>query len=338
MTAITVLGALAVRDMTTARRWYEQLLAKPPDDVPMKEAAEWMITGSGSIQLVVAPDRAGRGLLTIGVDDIEGQLAAIERAGIAIDRKSLDSNAFRTVTIHDPDGNAITFAQDVRNRQQGEGLHMPHESAEYRTARDALLREEIELRRHLERVAAQRRALPPGGKAIDYEFVGEDGPVRLSQMFAAGKDSLITYAWMFGPERDTSCSSCAGFLDGLDGAAPHVMFRANLAVIARGPIERLVSFKRARGWRHLRVYSSGENGFHRDYGGRTAEGNDNPMINVFHRDGDGIRHTWGSELFYAQSDSGQHPRHNGTLDLLWNVLDLTPEGRGGDWGPKLEYP
>lgn len=215
---------------------------------------------------------------------------------------------------------------------------MPNESAEYRAARDALLREEIELRRQLERVAAQRRALPPGGEAEDYEFVGERGPVRLSQMFAPGKDSLITYAWMFGPERETSCSSCAGFLDCLDGAAPHVMDRANLAVIARAPIERLLAFKRARGWRHLPIYSSGGNTFHRDYWARTEEGDDNPLVNVFHRDADGIRHTYGSEMFYAPSEPGQHPRHNGTLDLLWNLLDLTPEGRGTDEHfPKLTY-
>jgi predicted dithiol-disulfide oxidoreductase (DUF899 family) len=216
-------------------------------------------------------------------------------------------------------------------------LHMPNESAEYRAARDALLKEEIELRRHMERVAAQRRSLPPGGKAQDYDFVGADGPVRLSQMFEAGKDTLITYAWMFGPERETSCSSCAAFLDGLDGAAPHIRHKANLAVIARGPIERLLAFARKRGWRHLPIYSSGGNTFHRDYFARTDEGDDNPMINVFHRDAEGIRHTYGSEMFYAPTDPGQHPRHNGPLDLLWNALDLTPEGRGGDGFPKLTY-
>lgn len=216
-------------------------------------------------------------------------------------------------------------------------IHMPGESPEYRAARDELLREELELRRHLERVAAQRRALPPGGIAQDYTFVGERGPVTLSEMFAPGKDTLVTYAWMFGPQRETSCSSCAGFLDSLDGAAPHVMFRANLAVIARGPIERLLAFKRERGWRHLPIYSSGGTSFHRDYFAQTETGDDNPMINVFHRDADAIRHTWGSEMFYADAEPGQHPRHNGTLDLLWNTLDLTPEGRGGDWGPKLSY-
>jgi predicted dithiol-disulfide oxidoreductase (DUF899 family) len=216
-------------------------------------------------------------------------------------------------------------------------LHMPNESAEYRVARDALLKEEIELRRHMERVAAQRRSLPPGGKAQDYEFIGADGPVRLSRMFEEGKDTLITYAWMFGPERETSCDSCAAFLDGFDGAAPHIRYKANLAVIARGPIERLLAFARKRGWRHLPIYSSGGNTFHRDYHAHTEEGDDNPMINVFHREADVIRHTCGSEMFYAPRDPGQHPRHNGTLDLLWNTLDLTPEGRGGDGFPKLTY-
>src|SRR4029450_6135713 len=64
------------------------------------------------------------------------------------------------------------------------GMRFPNESAEYRRAREALLAEEIELRRHIERVAAQRRALPPGGEVkTNYAFEGENGKASFSDLF-----------------------------------------------------------------------------------------------------------------------------------------------------------
>ena len=76
----------------------------------------------------------------------------------------------------------------------------PGEDARYREARNALLAEEIELRRHIERVAALRRALPTGGKVPqEYRFDGEHGPATLSEMFGA-HDTLIVYNWMYGPK------------------------------------------------------------------------------------------------------------------------------------------
>lgn len=92
------------------------------------------------------------------------------------------------------------------------GVRFPNESGDYRRARNALLAEEIELRRHIERVAAQRRALPPGGTVpADYCFDGEDGPVSFSELFA-GKDTLIVYSYMFGPERQEPCPMCTSML------------------------------------------------------------------------------------------------------------------------------
>jgi predicted dithiol-disulfide oxidoreductase (DUF899 family) len=61
------------------------------------------------------------------------------------------------------------------------------------------------------------------------------------------------------------------------------------------------------------------------------------MLNVFHRDADTIRHFWGSEIFYAPFDPGQGPCHVGTIEPLWNLFDLTPEGRGTDWDEQLSY-
>jgi predicted dithiol-disulfide oxidoreductase (DUF899 family) len=235
------------------------------------------------------------------------------------------------------------------------------ESAEYRAARDRLLRREIELRRAMEAVAAARRELPPGGPVPeDYVFqgVGSGGAptdVKLSELFAPGKDSLVIYSFMFprdpgddrpGPKSGRTallplaegpCPSCTAFLDQLDGAAEHVGQHLNLAVVAKAPLERVLTFAEERGWRRLRLLSSAGNSYKRDYLGETAEGDQRPMLNVFHRDGDVIRHFWGSELFYAPTDPGQDPRHVGTLEPVWNLFDLTPEGRPSDWDEQLSY-
>jgi predicted dithiol-disulfide oxidoreductase (DUF899 family) len=108
-------------------------------------------------------------------------------------------------------------------------------------------------------------------------------------------------------------------------------------VVAKAPSARLLTFAEERGWRQLRLLSSAENAYNRDYLGETAEGSQRPMLNVFHRDGQTIRHFWGSELFYAPTDAGQDPRHVGTLEPVWNLFDLTPEGRGTDWDEQLRY-
>src|SRR5439155_11155771 len=103
------------------------------------------------------------------------------------------------------------------------------------------------------------------------------------------------------------------------------------------PPERLLTFGRERGWRHLRVLSSAGNSYNRDYHAETAAGHQRPMLNVFHCDGGAIRHFWGSELFYAPADAGEDPRHVGTLEPVWNLFDLTPEGRPADWDEQLRY-
>lgn len=213
----------------------------------------------------------------------------------------------------------------------------PNESAEYRRARMALLAEEIELRRHIERVAAQRRALPAGGEVPqDYEFIGEAGPIHLSQMFG-DKDTLIAYNWMYGPQRKRPCPMCTSMLSAYDGEMPDVLQRVAFAVIARSPIERLTAFKAERGWRHLKLYSSGENRFNVDYAFEDPKGEDNAAFNVFTRRGGTIRHFWASEMGPETIDPGQDPRGAPDPMPLWTLLDMTPEGRGVDWYPKLAY-
>lgn len=215
----------------------------------------------------------------------------------------------------------------------------PNESPEYRKARTELLEEEIELRRHIERVAAQRRRMPPGGPVPeDYMFQGEQGPVRLSQMFD-GKPSLITYNWMFGPRRARPCPMCTSLLSAYDGEMPDILQRVGFAVIARSPIERLIAFKQERGWRNLRVYSSAANTFNRDYAFEDPAGDaDNPAMNVFTRRGDTIHHFWAEEMGPETADPGQDPRGAPDPMPIWTLLDMTPEGRDPHWYPSLDYP
>jgi predicted dithiol-disulfide oxidoreductase (DUF899 family) len=240
-------------------------------------------------------------------------------------------------------------------------ITLPGESPEYRAARNRLLEREIELRREMEAVAAARRVLPPGGRVkLDYVFqgLGADGAptdVRLFELFEAGKDSLVIYSFMFprdpsdqtpGPRDGQTarlplaagpCPSCTALLDQLDGAVEHASQHINIAVVAKAPLPRVVAFARERGWRRLRLLSSAGNSYNADYFAETPDGVQRPMLTVFHRDGDVIRHFWSSELLYAPSDPGEEPRHVGTLEPLWNLFDLTPEGRPGDWVEQFSY-
>jgi predicted dithiol-disulfide oxidoreductase (DUF899 family) len=242
------------------------------------------------------------------------------------------------------------------------GIALPGESREYRAARDRLLEREIELRRAMEAVAALRRDLPPGGRVkLDYVFQGQgpDGTpddVRLSELFEPGKNSLAIYSFMFPrdpgdhtpgpgdgetallPLAEGPCPSCTALLDQLDGAAEHTAQHLNLVVVAKAPLPRVLTFARERGWRRLRLLSSAGNTYNADYWAETSAGAQMPMLTVFHRDGDAIRHFWSSELLYAPADPGEEPRHVGTLEPLWNLLDLTPEGRPADWHEQFSYP
>ncbi|MBO9515173.1 MAG: DUF899 domain-containing protein [Variovorax sp.] len=215
----------------------------------------------------------------------------------------------------------------------------PGESQAYREARLALLAEEIELRRHIERVAAQRRALPPGGVVPeDYVFQGEHGPASLSSMFGR-HDTLVTYNWMFGPQRERACPMCSSLLAALDGEMPDILQRVAFAVIARSPVTKMSAFARERGWRHLPLYSSQGNPFNALYAFEDPDaGEDLPAFNVFHRDGAVIRHFWGEEMGMETADPGQDARGAPDLMPIWNILDHTPAGRGANWYPSLDYP
>ena len=193
----------------------------------------------------------------------------------------------------------------------------------------------------------------------DYRFegaTGEGGEVRLSELFAPGTDALVIYSFMFprwkGDDRpgptvgetaklpltETPCPSCTSILDGLDGSARHLNERINLAVVAKTDPDRIRNFASERGWRHLRLLSSRNNTYNRDYRAESAEGDQIPIMNVFVRDGTEIRHSWATELMFAPRDEGEDPRHVDSIWPIWHVLDMTPEGRGPDWSfPKVDY-
>jgi len=216
-------------------------------------------------------------------------------------------------------------------------MNFPNESAKYRSSRKELLKAELALRRQIEKVAALRRKLPPGGEVPqDYVFTSATGPVKLSELFGRG-NTLVAYSFMYGPDMKHACPMCTSFLDGLNGNAQHVAQRTNLAVIAKSPAVRILEYGRGRGWNNLRLLSSAGTTYNRDYHGETEKGAQMPMMNVFVKKDRKVRHFYGSELLYAPEDKGQNARHNDLMWSLWNVLDLTPEGRGSDWYPKLAY-
>ncbi|HXY32557.1 MAG TPA: DUF899 family protein [Candidatus Methylomirabilis sp.] len=225
-------------------------------------------------------------------------------------------------------------------------IRFPGESTAYRSARDDLLEAEIALRRHIEQVAALRRRLPLGGAvAKDYVFdeakdpndAAGSRPVRLAELFRPGLDTLALYSFMYGPKMKQACPMCTSMLDGLNASAPHIEQRVNLAVAAKSPLPRIREHAASRGWRNLRLLSSAGNSYTLDYHGEDAAGNQLAMMNIFVRRDGTIYHQWATELFFTGGEPGMDARHVDMLWPVWNLFDLTPEGRGTDWYPRLRY-
>lgn len=223
----------------------------------------------------------------------------------------------------------------------------PGESEAYRQARDALLAAETDLRKQLENVAALRRKLPLGGK-LETDYVFEEGArdlsdletvtqTTLSALFVPRKDSLIVYSFMYAPDADKPCPMCTSILDSLNGSAPHVRDRVNFAVVAKAPIQKIRRWAQGRNWHNLRLLSSGKNAYNADYFAEDPQWGQMPALNVFRKTNDGLYHFYNAELLYVPHREGQHPRHVDLIWPLWNLSDLTPEGRGTDWYPKFSY-
>lgn len=213
----------------------------------------------------------------------------------------------------------------------------PGEDESYAKARKSLLAEEIDLRRKMTRIAEQRRQLPPGPLMKDYRFKDANGnELGLADLFG-GHDTLVSYFWMYGPERERPCPMCTNWLGSVDGNANDIRQRVAFKVFGRSPVERQKAFALERGWQALDFLQVVGDDYIKDFGLLMPDGSDLAAIVVYKRGKDGVRLFWKSEMTAEMADPGQDPRDAPDIAALWNILDLTPSGRGTDWYPSLEY-
>src|SRR5207245_5974057 len=221
--------------------------------------------------------------------------------------------------------------------------NLPNESAEYLSKREELRQAEIELLKQRERVAEIRRGLPTGATIQDYEFLEgptslDDGdePVkkaRLSELFTAPDRSLVIYHFMFGKKQVNPCPMCTAWIDGYNGVAHHIAQNVDLAIVAAADPTALRAYARERGWDKLRLLSAGESTFKYDLGSEDREGHQDSTISVFTRDPDGtLRHVYSA---HPRMAADIKERGIDLLTPVYNVLDLTPQGRG-NWYASLD--
>lgn len=222
--------------------------------------------------------------------------------------------------------------------------NLTNESPEYLKKREELRLAEIELLNTREKVAALRRSLPKGATIQDYEFIegpasldAGDAPtknVRLSDLFTSPDRSLIIYHFMFGKKQTKPCPMCTAWIDCYNGIAHHLAQNVDLAIVAAADPATLRAFARERGWNKLRLLSAGNSTFKFDLGSEDREGHQDSTISVFTRDSDGsLRHFYSGHPWLANDIK---ERGIDELNPIWNVLDLTPQGRG-HWYASLDY-
>ena len=227
--------------------------------------------------------------------------------------------------------------------------NLANESPEYLAKREELRLAEIDLLNTRERVAALRRALPEGATIQDYEFLEgptslDDGDspirkVRLSELLTAPDRSLVIYHFMYGKKQTTACPMCTAWIDGYNGIAHHLAQNFDLAIVAAADLPTLRAHARNRGWDKLRLLSAGESTFKYDLGSEDAEGHQDSTISVFTRASDGtLRHFYSGHPWLAEDVK---ERGIDELTPIWNLMDLTPQGRGKfyaslDYGTKVQ--
>jgi len=234
------------------------------------------------------------------------------------------------------------------NREKTDGLlrhtRLANESREYLQKREELRLAEMEMFRNIERVAALRRALPAGAEVSDYVF--QEGPrtldapgtpvtyVRLSELFSAPNRALIVYHFMYGKRNTTACPMCTLWIDTFNGVAHHLARNVDLAIVAAADPATLRAYARGRGWHNLRLLSAGDSTFKYDFRSEDAEGHQDSALSVFTRDAAGkIRHFYTTHPWL---DEDMNERGIDLLQPVYNMLDLTPQGRG-DWYASLDY-
>ncbi len=208
-----------------------------------------------------------------------------------------------------------------------------------------VLENEAQLKDRVEDAAVLRRRLEAGPVVEDYVF--REGPadlsvederlfrdIKLSDLFAPGKDELIVYHFMYAPNDELPCPMCTMWCDGFDAIEPHVRDRTNFALVARAGLGKFRAWGRLRGWRNIGLLSSENSSFNRDLGAEDETGSQIPGVSVFTRDALGrVRHFFTK---HAELDED----NNRGIDLLspvWNLFDLLPAGRG-EWYPSRSYP
>jgi predicted dithiol-disulfide oxidoreductase (DUF899 family) len=209
---------------------------------------------------------------------------------------------------------------------------MPGASKRYHTAREELLAAELELREHVERVAALRRTLPPGPSVPDYEFFEGSRAVRLSELFADGKPYLLMYHLMYDQDDKEFCPMCSMWVDGWNGVARHIAERANIVAAALAPADVVQAWAKHRDWQRIRVLADADAALARDTGAEDADGDPMPTVLVFEKTNDGIRHVYTGHAV-------TRPGSNRGIDQLcptWHLLDLLPSGRG-EWTAGNDY-
>jgi len=233
------------------------------------------------------------------------------------------------------------------DREKTEGLlrhtRLANEPREYLHKREELRLAEMEMFRNIERVAALRRALPAGAEVTDYVF--EEGPrdlnaddpistVHLSELFSGAGRPLVVYHFMYGKRNTTACPMCTLWIDTFNGVASHLAQNIDLAIVAAADPGTLRAYARARGWHNLRLLSAGDNTFKYDFRSENAEGDQDSALSVFTRDAAGtLRHFYTTHPWV---DEEMNERGIDLLQPVYNMLDLTPSGRG-NWYASLEY-
>jgi predicted dithiol-disulfide oxidoreductase (DUF899 family) len=210
------------------------------------------------------------------------------------------------------------------------------ESDAYRRQREELRVAELDLTDHIERVAALRRDLPTDTGVDDYVLIDTSNRqrVRLSELFSAPDRSLVVYHFMYGKAQTEPCPLCTMWIDGYNAAAPHLRQNIDFAIVAAADPAAISAHATARGWSNLRLLSAGDSTFKYDLGSEEADGAQTEWISVFIRAADGtVRHVYSKG---AQMADDRRERGIDLLSAVWNLLDLTPKGRG-NWYPSLNY-
>ena len=110
----TLFAGVPVADYATAIAWYERLFGRPPDVLVKEDEAMWQAAEAGWVYVVADRARAGNGLVTVIVDDLDEQLAELAGRGLADATIETYSNGVRKATLTDPEGNMIGFGEVPR--------------------------------------------------------------------------------------------------------------------------------------------------------------------------------------------------------------------------------